>query len=126
MQQSKLKSIGYWVTTGIIAFVFGPGAIPDVLQSPQAVEFIGHLGYPAYFVTLIGIWKMLGAVALLVPRFPRLKEWAYAGMFFDLTGASISHTVMSGGALNIVLPLVLAGVLVASWALRPESRKLHG
>jgi uncharacterized membrane protein YphA (DoxX/SURF4 family) len=126
MQSSKAKSIGYWVTTGIAVFVFGPGALPDVLQNPDAVAYIGHLGYPPYFVTLIGVWKMLGALALLVPGFPRLKEWAYAGLFFDLTGAAISHTVKGTGAIDVLLPIGVLGVLIASWALRPESRRLAG
>ena len=124
MRASKIRSIGYWASTGVIAFVFGPGAIPDLIQSPGAVDFVGHLGYPPYFLSLIGVWKILGAVTLLVPKFPRLKEWAYAGIIFDLTGASISHAVKANGALNIVLPLVLACVAMASWALRPESRRL--
>ena len=126
MQSSKTKSIAYWITTGIVAFVVGPGALPDVLQTPEAVAYIGHLGYPPYFVTLIGVWKMLAALAILAPRFPRLKEWAYAGICFDLTGAAISHTVKGTGPIDILLPIAVLGVVIASWALRPESRKLTG
>jgi hypothetical protein len=83
------------------------------------------LGYPLYFFRILGFWKVLGAIAILVPRFPRLKEWAYAGIFFDLTGAAASvAAVGSYGvyAFHIFAPLILAVLTVVSWALRPESR----
>ena len=85
------------------------------------------LGYPLYFFPILGFWKILGAIAILVPRFPRLKEWAYAGIFFDLTGAAASNAAVGGYgvyAFHILAPLILAGLAVASWALRPESRKI--
>jgi uncharacterized membrane protein YphA (DoxX/SURF4 family) len=85
------------------------------------------LGYPMYFFAILGFWKVLGAIAILVPRFPRLKEWAYAGIFFDLTGAAASVAAVRGYgvyAFHVLAPLILAGLTVASWALRPESRKL--
>jgi DoxX-like family len=71
------------------------------------------------------VWKVLGGIAILVPRFPRLKEWAYAGIVFDLTGASVSHAVSGDGAPNVIVPLLLAAVAFASWSLRPQSRKLR-
>jgi len=98
----------------------------------QVAQFLGNvhgvvpvLGYPMYFFAILGFWKVLGAIAILVPRFPRLKEWAYAGIFFDLTGAAASCAAVGGYgvyAFHILAPLVLAGLTVASWALRPESR----
>jgi uncharacterized membrane protein YphA (DoxX/SURF4 family) len=100
------------------------GGATDAAASPPAVAFLGHLGYPAYFATLIGVWKVLGGIAVLAPRFPRLKEWAYAGIVFDLTGASVSHAVTGDGAARVLVPLVLTGVAVASWSLRPQSRRL--
>jgi len=78
-------------------------------------------------VTILGFWKLTGAIAILIPRFPRLKEWAYAGIFFDLTGAAASCAAVGGyGAygFHVIVPLILAGVTVASWALRPPSRKI--
>jgi uncharacterized membrane protein YphA (DoxX/SURF4 family) len=124
MHSIKLKTVGYWTATGLIAFAFGPGAIPDLIQAPPALAFVAPLGYPAYFLSILGAWKILGAIAILVPRFPRLKEWAYAGIFFDLTGAAISHAARGNGILNVIIPLVLVGVAFASWALRPEGRTL--
>ena len=80
-----------------------------------------------YFFAILGFWKVLGAIAILVPRFPRLKEWAYAGIFFDLTGAAASCAAVGGYgayAFHVIAPLVIAGLTVASWALRPESRTI--
>jgi uncharacterized membrane protein YphA (DoxX/SURF4 family) len=85
---------------------------------------MAHLGYPLYFMTILGIWKLLGGIALLVPRFPRLKEWAYAGIFFELTGAAASQAASGDSAAHIIWPIIFAGLTVASWALRPPSRSL--
>ena len=78
------------------------------------------------FVTVLGVWKVLGAIAILVPRFPRFKEWAYAGIFFDLTGAAASWAAVGGygDAFHVIAPLIITGFLVASWALRPRSRTI--
>jgi len=124
MHSTKLKSTAYWASTGLIAAAFLLGGAVDAAARPPAVAFLAHLGYPAYFATLIGVWKALGGLALLAPRFPRLKEWAYAGIFFDLTGAAISHAASGDGASNVIVPLVLGGIAFASWSLRPDSRKL--
>jgi uncharacterized membrane protein YphA (DoxX/SURF4 family) len=96
----------------------------DLSGAPQVLEGMAHLGYPAYFATILGVWKVLGAVAVLAPRFPRLKEWAYAGIFFDLTGAAASHAASGDAAGKVITPLVLVAIAAASWALRPEGRKL--
>jgi hypothetical protein len=99
------------------------GGIAQLARVPGVVDgFVRVLGYPPYFVTILGFWKTAGAIAILVPRFPRLKEWAYAGIFFDLTGASASSAAVGGGAFHILAPLVVAALAVTSWALRPESR----
>ena len=122
----KSKNIVYWTTTGLVAFFIGGGGIAQIAQylgNPHGV--VPVLGYPMYFFAILGFWKALGAIAILVPRFPRLKEWAYAGIFFDLTGAAASCAAVGGyGAygFHIIAPLILAGVTVASWALRPPSR----
>lgn len=119
----KPTVIGYWVVTALLVLVFVSGGVMDLRQSPEVLEGMKALGYPAYFATLLGLWKLAGALALVVPGFARVKEWAYAGMFFDLTGAAISHAAVGDPLPKVVVPLVLTGVLVASWALRPSSRR---
>jgi len=104
------------------------GGITQIAQfngNPHGV--VPQLGYPMYFFAIIGFWKVLGAIAILVPRFPRLKEWAYAGIFFDVTGAALSCTavgVYGAYAFHVIAPLLIAGLTVASWALRPPSRTI--
>ncbi|HEX4020208.1 MAG TPA: DoxX family protein [Acidobacteriaceae bacterium] len=125
---TKAKSIAYWTTTILVAFFIGGGGAAQVARVPGTVHgFVHILGYPAYFVTILGVWKVLGVIAILVPRFPRLKEWAYAGIFFDLTGAVASNASVGGyGAygFHILAPLIITGLAVASWALRPQSRTI--
>lgn len=121
----KAKTIGYWTATILVAFPIGSGGIAQLAHLQQNVDgFVHVLGYPLYFMTILGVWKVLGAIAILVPRFPRLKEWAYAGIFFDLTGAAATWAAVGGPgeAFHIIAPLIILGFTVASWALRPESR----
>ena len=82
------------------------------------------LGYPIYFATILGAWKVLGGFAIVAPRFPRLKEWAYAGVAFDLTAATFSHVAMGHSAAEAIVPIVLLGIAAVSWHLRPASRRL--
>ena len=123
---SKGRRVTYWIMTGLVAFFIGSGGIAQVMQyfdSPHGVVPI--LGYPMYFFLILGFWKFFGALTIVVPRFPLLKEWAYAGIFFDLTGAAASNA-LSGGygayAFHVIAPLIITGFTVASWALRPPSR----
>ena len=124
----KAKSIVYWTMTILVALPIGSGGIGQLWQyhaNPHGVVPI--LGYPMYFFAILGVWKILGAIAILVPRFPRLKEWAYAGIFFDLTGAAASCAAVGGyGAygFHVFAPLIITGFCVASWALRPPSRTI--
>jgi hypothetical protein len=124
----KAKSIVYWTMTGLVAFFIGGGGASQIWQfraNPHGV--VPQLGYPLYFFAILGIWKVLGAIAILVPGFARLKEWAYAGIFFDLTGAAASCVAVGGYgayAFHAIAPLILTGFTVASWALRPESRTI--
>ena len=120
----KAKAIGYWVCTLAIALLLLSGGIMQVMRSPTAIAGITHLGYPVHFAVLLGVWKILGAIAILLPGFALVKEWAYAGIFIDLTGASGAHTTAGDGAGNIIAPLVFTAVVVASWALRSASRTL--
>ena len=90
----KLKSISYWVITAIVVVCIGSGDAAGPARVPGNVEGLVRLGYPAYFVMIIGFWKVLGAVAILTPGFPRLKEWAYAGIFFNMTGAAATGCLL--------------------------------
>jgi uncharacterized membrane protein YphA (DoxX/SURF4 family) len=122
---SRGRILAYWVTTALVVFELAMGGAWDLLRVPQVRGLIERLGYPPYFLVILGIWKLLGAVALVIPRFPRLKEWAYAGVFFDLTGA-VASLIASGlaDAGTVAYPMAMTGVAVASWALRPPSRRL--
>jgi len=124
MSRTQLKSIAFWVAT-----IFGPtsfviGGVIGLTGSPEAVANLQHLGYPAYFGVLLGAWKLAGAIAITVPGLPRLKEWAYAGFAFDLTAAAVSHVALGDTALDVIAPLGFLTLVLASWALRPDSRKL--
>lgn len=127
---TKRNKIIYWISTlwlalGMLATgtlqlfkAQAPGAL-----APPGVFGIQHLGYPVYFLTILGVWKLLGVVALLVPKFPLLKEWAYAGFFFIMSGAIFSHIAV-GDSLKELYPSALLLILtVASWYFRPASRK---
>ena len=120
----KAKAIGYWVCTIVIALLFLSGGILQAMRAPTAIEGITHLGYPVHFAVLLGVWKILGAIVILLPGCALVKEWAYAGIFIDLTGASVAHAAAGDGAGNIIAPLFFTGVVAASWALRPASRTL--
>jgi len=128
----KLKPIGYWVTTAAIALETLTGGVADLIHGgtdlvagQPVVQIVTHEGYPVYLLAILGVWKLLGGIALLAPRFPRLKEWVYAGIFFELTGALVSGIVRGGDPGTVIWPpLILTTVALASWALRPPSRTL--
>jgi len=120
----KTKTSLYWVATSLVAFELLWGAEWDITRQPHVVSEITHLGYPVYLLTIIGVWKVLGGIALLVPRLPRLKEWAYAGAFFEMTGALLSHVARGDHAGDVVAPLAFLVLILASWALRPPERTL--
>ena len=113
------KKILYWVTTGFAALALAAIAGANIFRVPAIIEGLTHLGYPAYFATILGVWKLLGVAAIVAPGMSRLKDLAYAGFFFVLTGAATSHAVAGDPVGNILFPLVLLGFVVASWALRP-------
>ena len=120
---SRGRTIAYWVTTVLVAAESVLGGVWDILQLPYVRADIASLGYPAYLLVIIGVWKLLGAVAVLVPGFPRLKAWAYAGMVFNYTGAIASHLAVGHGAESVAYPIIITGLVVASWALRPSARR---
>jgi uncharacterized membrane protein YphA (DoxX/SURF4 family) len=122
----KARLIAYWVATGLTAFVFLSGGASELARPASLIAGMMHLGYPMYFVSILGIWKILGGLAVLAPRLPLLKEWAYAGMFFDLTGAAASHASVGDPVAKIATPLIILCIVVTSWALRPASRTMRG
>ena len=122
----KAKASGYWVCTVLLVFFMLPGGIFQVLRAPQSVAGFAKLGYPVYFVVLLGVWKILGSLAIVWPGFPLLKEWAYAGIFFDLTGAAVTNAATGGAWWHVAAPLVIIAILYGSWALRPASRRVAG
>jgi len=108
----KIK-ISYWIFTVLFAVFMGFTAIPDAMMDKEAVKMVTHLGYPLYFIPFIGVAKILGSIAILIPGFPRIKEWAYAGLFFDLIAATHSMIKVEGflpGELFMILPFTL-GIL---------------
>ena len=126
----KVKMILYWITTTLIALETLAGGVTDLtpgrrvlFNGPLVADLVTSLGYPVYVLTILGIWKIPGAITLVVPRFLRLKEWAYAGIVFELSGAAASLAAR-GRRSDLVAPLVLLGLALASWALRPPSRIL--
>jgi hypothetical protein len=116
-------TFAYWLATGLLATECVVGGVMGSLRMQPFIGIIGHLGYPAYFMTILGPWYVLAGVALLVPRFPRLKEWAYAGLLFNYTGALASHLAVGDGAETLVGPILFIGLGAASWALRPFDRR---
>jgi len=93
----KKTKIIFWVATGLLAAMLGIGAVYDAISAPEAVEHVTRIGYPAYIVPFLGVAKLLGVIAILVPGYPRVKEWAYAGIFYDLLGAFYSHIAFGDG-----------------------------
>lgn len=121
---TKRNKIIYWVITGLLAIGMLGNGVAQIIHAKGFVDIIDHLGYPAYFLTILGSWKILGLIALLIPKFPLLKEWAYAGFFFAMSGAAFSHIAL-GDPINETVPaLVLLLLVVASWYFRPADRKI--
>lgn len=118
------RKIGFWISTGLGTAILAFGGINEVTHAQRIVDTMAHLGYPAWLPSLLGTWKLLAVAAILAPGLPRLKEWAYAGVFFDTTGAIASHAVVGDGAAHLAPPIVVLVLALTSWALRPASRKL--
>ncbi len=111
----KKTNIIFWIATGLFSVFMLFASIPDALVIPEAHEFMTHLGYPDYFTRLIGILKILGVIAILVPGYPRLKEWAYAGFFFDLAGATYSQIAADGFTPPVLFMLLPIGMMFVSY-----------
>lgn len=120
----RLPWAGYWFTTVVVVAELGLGGIWDIARIPSVRELVAHLGYPTYFLVLLGTWKVLGAIVLLVPRRALLKEWAYAGAFFVYTGAIVSHLMTGYDVGEVPVLVVLTALTALSWELRPPSRRI--
>ena len=119
----KAGKIIYWISTIWLALGMLSSGIVQLLKMKEEVDMFTHLGYPMYFLTILGIWKILGVVALLILRFPLLKEWAYAGFFLAMSGAVFSHIASGNSVKEIFPPLLLLILAVVSWYFRPADRK---
>jgi len=121
---TKRNKIIYWIATVWLSLGMLSTGIVQLLKVDEEVDMMTRLGYPVYFLTIIGVWKMLGVVAVLIPKFPLLKEWAYAGFFIAMSGAVISHLISGDEAKEIFGPTLLLILTVVSWYFRPADRKL--
>jgi len=119
------RAVAYWTTTAFVALALISGGYGELTRQWGTLETVTILGYPPYFLTIIGVWKVAGGIALLVPRFSLVKEWAYAGIVFNMTGAFVSHAAVGdygAGAFHLVTTGSIALLAVASYLLRPGSR----
>jgi len=118
---ASTRRIAYWIITSIVALETGAGGIMDLLRTQHVRMVVTQLGYPLYLLTILGFWKIPGAMVLFTRRFPRLQEWAYAGIFFEMSGAAVSHAfVHDPGYMTITVTFAL--LTLASWMLRPPDR----
>jgi hypothetical protein len=121
---TKKTKVIYWIVTGLLAFGMLAQGVAQNLHTKGYVDIIAHLSYSVYFLNIIGVWKILGVGAILVPGFRLLKEWAYAGFFFVMSGALVSHVAAGDSVIAIVPALILLTLIVASWYFRPTDRKI--
>lgn len=117
-----MRNIVYWATTGLLGLAMVGAGYANLSHSPQIVQSMQHLGYPLVVATILGFWKLAGALAIFAPGMARLKEWAYAGFFFCFTGAIASHVATGDGPGGSAPAAVLLALVLISWATRPTSR----
>lgn len=121
---TKRNKIIYWIATAWLALGMLSTGIVQLIKMEEEVEVFNHLGYPDYLLTLLGVWKILGVIAVLTPKFPLLKEWAYAGFLFAMSGAIISHIALGDAISELFPPLLLLILTVISWYFRPADKKI--
>jgi len=122
----KSTKIIYWIATSLLAIGMLQSGIFALLRTKQWVDLVTQLGYPVYFLTILGVWKILGVIAILIPRFKLIKEWAYAGFFFAMTGALFSHIAIGDFAFkSIAGPVFQLLFIILSWYFRPLDRKIN-
>jgi len=120
----KIHKIIYWIATIWLALGMTSTGIVQIIKMKEEVDVMTKLGYPTYFLTILGVWKILGSIAVLLPRSPLIKEWAYAGFFFAMSGAFISHLAVGDGAIDLFRPTLLIVLTFVSWYFRPTERKV--
>ncbi len=123
MNTRKGKLI-YWIATGLLAFGMTAQGVAQILQAKGYADMMAQLGYPQYLLPIIGVWKLLGVAAILTPRFSLAKEWAYAGFFFLMSGAAVSHLAAGDRPETVVPALILLLLIAVSWYFRPAARRL--
>jgi uncharacterized membrane protein len=121
---TKRNKIIYWVSTIWLASAMLASGVQQIFQTKGFVDIMIPLGYPLYFLTILGVWKVLGAVAVLIPKYPLLKEWAYAGFFFAMSGAIVSHLAVGASMVELIPSVTLLIMTIASWYFRPADRKI--
>lgn len=121
---SKLQKITYWIATCWLALGMISTGMVQLVKMDEEMEMMSHLGYPLYFTTILGIWKLLGSIAILVPKVPLIKEWAYAGFFFAMTGAVFSHLAVQDPLTDLFGPILLIILTFISWYFRPSDRRI--
>ena len=121
---TKSNKIIYWIATLWLALGMTSTGVVQLIKMKEEVEMMDHLGYPIYFLTIIGIWKILGVFAVLIPKFTLLKEWAYAGFFFVMSGAIFSHLAFGDASIALFGPILLLILTIVSWYFRPLERKI--
>ena len=122
---TKRNKIIYWIATIWLSLGMLSSGIVQLLKLKEEVDMMTHLGYPVYFPTILGIWKILGVITVLIPKFPLLKEWAYAGFFFAMSGAVLSHLASGDNAKEFFGPILLLILTIVSWYFRPADRKIN-
>lgn len=121
---TRRNKIIYWIATVWLALGMAVTGYVQLIRMNEEADMMARLGYPLYFLTLLGIWKILGVIAVLVPKFHLLKEWAYAGFFFAMSGAVISHAAVGDSAKEFFGPGLLIVLTIVSWYFRPAGRKI--
>jgi uncharacterized membrane protein YphA (DoxX/SURF4 family) len=120
----KRDKIIYWIATLWLALGMTSTGIVQLIKMDEEVAKMAQLGYPHYITSILGVWKILGVIAILIPRFPLIKEWAYAGFFFNMSGAIVSHIIAESNATELFGPTLLLVLTIISWYFRPADRKL--
>lgn len=120
----KRDKITYWIATIWLALGMVSTGVVQLIKMEDEIDMMQRLGYPLYFLTILGVWKMLGVIAVLIPKFPLVKEWAYAGFFFAMSGAIVSHLAVGDPAKDFFGPTLLLVLTIISWYFRPTGRKI--
>ncbi len=121
---TKRNKIIYWIATIWLSLGMVSTGIVQIIKLKEEADLVARLGYPLYFLTILGVWKLLGVIAVLIPKFPVLKEWAYAGFFFAMSGAIVSHAAVGDGVKDYFGPTLLLLLTLVSWYYRPADRKV--